>query len=145
MLLNLFPTPIHKSAITNSLSKVCAGRCVDIQSAVRANRGGAPAPSCSSNSWFNLTSTTHWETLRTLCRFRKMSGLEDLGPLPEGWTLKWHGVGNTRRPWVEKYSFLWKWQSLFLKVFHQSSHPTNHMGWSSNTKVEKLTKIYPLL
>ena len=43
MLLNLYPTPIHKSAITNSLSKVCAGRCVDIQSAVRANRGGAPA------------------------------------------------------------------------------------------------------
>merc|ERR1711936_561136 len=29
----------------------------------------------------------------------QMSGLEDLGPLPEGWTLKWHGVGNTRRPY----------------------------------------------
>ena len=32
MLLNLYPTPIHKSAITNSLSKVCAGRCVLISS-----------------------------------------------------------------------------------------------------------------
>merc|ERR1712130_246062 len=29
----------------------------------------------------------------------QMSGLEDLGPLPEGWSLKWHGVGNTRRPY----------------------------------------------
>jgi len=28
-----------------------------------------------------------------------MSGLEDLGPMPEGWSLKWHGVGNTRRPY----------------------------------------------
>merc|ERR1712037_256442 len=31
--------------------------------------------------------------------FVKMSGLEDLGPLPEGWSLKWHGVGDTRRPY----------------------------------------------
>ena len=30
----------------------------------------------------------------------EMSGLEDLGPLPDGWSLKWHGVGETRRPWV---------------------------------------------
>ena len=30
----------------------------------------------------------------------EMSGLEDLGPLPEGWSLKWHGVGEARRPWV---------------------------------------------
>merc|ERR1712210_403483 len=29
----------------------------------------------------------------------QMSGLEDLGPLPEGWSLKWHGVGDTRRPY----------------------------------------------
>merc|ERR1712156_355435 len=29
----------------------------------------------------------------------EMSGLEDLGPLPEGWSLKWHGVGETRRPY----------------------------------------------
>ena len=28
----------------------------------------------------------------------RMDGLEDLGPLPEGWALKWHGVGETRRP-----------------------------------------------
>jgi len=28
-----------------------------------------------------------------------MSGLEDLGPLPEGWSLKWHGAGDTRRPY----------------------------------------------
>merc|ERR1711973_479977 len=31
--------------------------------------------------------------------YLEMSGLEDLGPLPEGWSLKWHGVGETRRPY----------------------------------------------
>merc|ERR1712156_175539 len=31
--------------------------------------------------------------------YLEMSGLEDLGPLPEGWSLKWHGVGEARRPY----------------------------------------------
>merc|ERR1712212_846074 len=35
----------------------------------------------------------------TFLKTVQMSGLEDLGPLPEGWSLKWHGVGNTRRPY----------------------------------------------
>ena len=79
MLLNLYPTPIHKSAITNSLSKVCAGRCVLISSQLFVWKPwGGPSTqlaSCSSNnSWFNLMSTTHWETLRTLCRFLKCLG-----------------------------------------------------------------------
>ena len=41
---------------------------------------------------------THSLTERRFCEIVQMSGLEDLGPLPEGWSLKWHGVGNTRRP-----------------------------------------------
>merc|ERR1712212_1186769 len=35
----------------------------------------------------------------TFLKTEQMSGLEDLGPMPEGWSLKWHGVGNTRRPY----------------------------------------------
>merc|ERR1712212_101823 len=35
----------------------------------------------------------------TFLTTKQMSGLEDLGPMPEGWSLKWHGVGNTRRPY----------------------------------------------
>ena len=62
MLLNLYPTPIHKSAITNSLSKVCAGRCVLISSQLFVWKPwwgpSTQLASCSFNSWSNLTSTT---------------------------------------------------------------------------------------
>ena len=92
---------------------VCDVRVYILMSAVVANRVGAPGEQLQQLiRWFLLPHPlTHWETLTHSLRGNfvksvQMSGLEDLGPLPEGWSLKWHGVGNTRRPWVMKYCVL---------------------------------------
>ena len=101
MLLNLYPTPIHKSAITNSLSRVLrAGVLISSQLFVRTVVGPQHSTGQLQFQQQLIQSDFHHplrDTADTL-QILEMSGLEDLGPLPEGWTLKWHGVGNTRRP-----------------------------------------------
>ena len=101
MLLNLYPTPIHKSAITNSLSRVLrAGVLISSQLFVRTVVGPQHSTGQLQFQQQLIQSYVHHplrDTADTL-QILEMSGLEDLGPLPEGWTLKWHGVGNTRRP-----------------------------------------------
>ena len=61
----------------------------------------------------------------------QMSGLEDLGPLPEGWSLKWHVAGDTRRPWVMKYSVFLKILILFRYFVN---HHTRQTTWDDPRK-----------
>ena len=87
---------------------VCVSVFISNQLFVQTVVGPWPAFT-TADSLIPAAAPTHWGTLWTPCTFYKtvkMSGLEDLGPMPEGWSLKWHGVGNTRRPWVKKYPVL---------------------------------------